>query len=208
MQDLIILGTGVHAAEMAQIIVRTNRIAPTWNLIGHIAPGDTAEGSEFYGNPVLGTRDVIDQYPDALFVPDNEFPKELPVADDQLTSLIDPSCFVHPSAVVDKACVLYPNCFLGVNAKLGRQVFALANTTINHDDVIGDRSVFSTGVTLAGAVTVGADCYLGQGAVIRQFLQIGDGSLIGMGAVVVKDVEAGSVMIGNPARYLRDNKTT
>lgn len=60
-------------------------------------------------------------------------------------------------------------------------------------------------VTLAGVVHVEADCYLGQSCTIRQHLRIGKKSLIGMGAVVVKDVPPNSVMVGNPARRIRDN---
>jgi acetyltransferase-like isoleucine patch superfamily enzyme len=60
-------------------------------------------------------------------------------------------------------------------------------------------------VTLAGGLYVEADGYIGQGCQIRQQLRIGRKSLIGIGAVVVKDVPAGSVMVGNPARLLRGN---
>ena len=207
MQDLIILGTGVHAAEMAQIVARINAVTPTWDLIGHIAPGQTVETAEFYGTPVLGTRDTVEDYPRAMFVPDNEFPKNLPVAPERLASLIDPSCFVHQTAEIGRGCVLYPGCFVGVRARLGDQVFCLANAIINHDDTIGARCVFAAGAILAGVVTVETDCYLGQGCMIRQSLRIGKGSRIGMGAVVVKDVGPGSVMVGNPARPLRRNES-
>ena len=36
MRDLLILGTGVHALEMVEIVERVNRAAATWNLIGLI----------------------------------------------------------------------------------------------------------------------------------------------------------------------------
>ena len=39
----------------------------------------------------------------------------------------------------------------------------------------------------------------GQSAAIRQGVRVGDGALVGMGAVVVKDVEPGVVVMGNPA---------
>jgi len=205
MQDLIILGTGVHAAEMAQIVERVNAVAPTWNLIGHIAAGETVEIERCRGRPVLGTADVVDDYSDALFVPDNEFPKALLVAPERLVSLVDPSCFVHHTARIGRGSALFPGCFVGMDAKLGDQVFCLANATINHDDSIGDRCVLAAGVILAGHVTIGPDCYLGQGCMIRQFARIGRSSLIGMGAVVVENVESESVMAGNPARLLRIN---
>jgi len=76
---------------------------------------------------------------------------------------------------------------------------------VNHDDVLGDRVIMASGACLAGGVRVGHGCYLGQSCTVRQRLTIGERSLIGMGAVVISDVEPGSVMVGNPARFLRKN---
>jgi acetyltransferase-like isoleucine patch superfamily enzyme len=59
---------------------------------------------------------------------------------------------------------------------------------------------------LAGEIHVEADCYLGQSCTVRQKLRIGRGSMVGMGAVVIADVEPNSVMVGNPARKLRERR--
>ncbi len=204
-QDLIILGTGVHGLEMAEIVRRINRVAATWNLVGFIAPDDQAQrvGEVRCGLPVLGTSDVLGRYPGAMLVPDNEFPHDLPLPGERVTSLIDPSTFVSPAAKIGPGCVIYPNCFVGHNAQLGQRVFSLAGSVINHDDVLADRVVLCSNVSLAGHVHVEADCYLGQACTVRQFVRIGRNSLIGMGSVVLRDVEPDSVMVGNPARRLR-----
>lgn len=52
-------------------------------------------------------------------------------------------------------------------------------------------------------VTVGDDCWLGANAVICPGVTIGDGCIIGAGSVVTKDIPAGSIAAGNPARVLR-----
>jgi maltose O-acetyltransferase len=39
-------------------------------------------------------------------------------------------------------------------------------------------------------------------ACVRPFINVGAGARIGAGAVVVKDVEPGAVVVGNPARPL------
>jgi sugar O-acyltransferase (sialic acid O-acetyltransferase NeuD family) len=203
MKDLIILGTGVHAAEMAYMVERINLCQSAWNFLGHIAPGDGGTAAELAGNPILGAIKTLTEYPDAAIVADNEFPKSVDIPNDRLINLIHPSATVHPTVVMGKGCVIYPNCFIGLNAHIGDRVFALSGVTINHDDVIGDRTILASGATLAGCVTVEADCYIGQSSTIRQHLRIRQNSLIGMGAVVIKDVEANSVMAGNPARRIR-----
>lgn len=206
MQDLIILGWGVHGVETAHIVERINRVKPTWNLLGHLAPKEPVRGDDFHGHPFLGTIADLANFPGARLVPDNEYPKTIPLPEDRLVSLVDPSCYVHPTAQIGKGCVIFPNCFIGFRAKIGNRAFILSNSVVNHDDVLHDQVVLASGVTLAGFVVVETDCYLGQSCTVREFLRIGRGSLIGMGAVVIKNVEPNSVMAGNPARLLRQRK--
>ena len=209
MKDIIILGTGVHGAEMAHIVERINRENPTWTLLGHIAPKAT-DKKEFAGRHILGSvenmEELLSLHPDAALIADNEFPKTVPVPMARWATIIDPGCYIHPTARIGRGCVIYPHCFVGLNAVLGDRVFMLSGCTINHDDVLEDNVVAASGVTLAGCVHVEAGVYLGQSCTVRQYLRIGGNSLVGMGAVVVKNVPPDSVMAGNPARKLRDKK--
>ena len=206
MRELLILGVGVHGAEMAEIVERVNQAQPTWNLLGFLSADGKAVGEDRNGHPVLGTLDDLGRYPNACLVPDNEWSRSAAVPRERLVSLIDPSSFVSRTATIGGGCVIYPHCFVGLNATLGDYVFCLSGCVINHDDVIQDRVVLASKVSLAGFVHVEPDCYLGQGCTIRQFQRIGQGSLVGMGAVVVADVEPNNVMVGNPAKKLRDRE--
>lgn len=56
----------------------------------------------------------------------------------------------------------------------------------------------------AEPVSVGANVWIGGGAIVCPGITIGDDAVIGAGAVVTKDVPAGVLAVGNPARPVRD----
>lgn len=206
MRDLLILGTGVHALEMVEIVERVNRVSPTWNLNGLISAEEKQVGQTFNQVPVVGLPGDWSRYPKAALVPslaDLRAMGDIPI--ERCVSLIDPTTFISRTAFIGRGCVFYPHCFVGLNARVNDFVFCMTGSVINHDDIIGERTAITSGVQLAGSVSVGPNCYLGQACNIRQLLTIGRHSFIGMGAVVVKNVEDDSVMAGNPARKIKNN---
>ncbi|MFI8090050.1 sugar O-acetyltransferase [Streptomyces sp. NPDC086080] len=52
-------------------------------------------------------------------------------------------------------------------------------------------------------ITIGDNVWLGGGVIVCPGVTIGDDSVIGAGAVVTKDIPAGVVAVGNPARPVR-----
>lgn len=205
MKDLVILCGGQNSFEISDIIDRINACKRTWNLIGFVVTDNLKDIPEVNGYPVLGTCDVLHKYPNANIVVIGTVLKNMhDVPLDKCVSIIDPSCSVSKTAKIGRS-VIFPNCFIGLNAQIGDYVICLSGSIINHDDVIGDGAFITSGVRIAGNVKVGAGCYLGQSCSIRQDLIIGENSFIGMGSVVVRDVPPNIVVVGNPAKKLRDN---
>jgi len=112
------------------------------------------------------------------------------------------------------------HCDYGYNISLGRGVFLNFNCVIL--DVvkvtIGDRTQIGPGVQILTAdhprdatqrraglefgrpVAIGADVWIGGGAIVLPGVSIGDGAIVGAGAVVTRDVAADATVVGNPAR--------
>ena len=44
---------------------------------------------------------------------------------------------------------------------------------------------------------------IGAGSVVLPGLTIGEGAMVGAGSVVTKDIPAGEIWVGNPARFYR-----
>jgi acetyltransferase-like isoleucine patch superfamily enzyme len=55
--------------------------------------------------------------------------------------------------------------------------------------------------TMVDRTSIGADCWIGDGAVVMA--DLGDGVTVGAGSVVTRPVPAGSVVVGNPARPIQ-----
>jgi maltose O-acetyltransferase len=53
-----------------------------------------------------------------------------------------------------------------------------------------------------GDVAIGSRAWIGYRAVILPGVTIGEGAVVGAGAVVTKDVEAFTIVVGNPARKI------
>ncbi|PNS17420.1 hypothetical protein CAC42_7103 [Sphaceloma murrayae] len=59
------------------------------------------------------------------------------------------------------------------------------------------------GPELGAEVVIGDDCWIGGNATILPGVRIGRGSTVGAGSVVTKDVAEYSVVVGNPAKFLK-----
>ena len=128
--------------------------------------------------------------------------------------------FAH---VGDGAVVRPPfHCDYGYNISLGRGAFLNFNCVVL--DVvpvtIGELTQIGPGVQILTAdhprdpeqrrrqlefgrpVTIGANVWIGAGALVLPGVTVGDDAIIGAGAVVTRDVQAGATVAGNPARPL------
>ena len=57
-----------------------------------------------------------------------------------------------------------------------------------------------------GEVRIGNNVFIGVNAVILRNVTIGDNSVVGAGSIVSKDVPSCSVVVGNPARVIKELK--
>ena len=113
---------------------------------------------------------------------------------------------------------------LGSNITVGDRVAVNFNLTALDvaPIVIGDDSLIGPGVQLltpthpidpaprrakleaAEPITIGRNVWIGGGAIVLPGVTIGDDTVVGAGSVVTRDLPAGAVAVGNPARVVRE----
>jgi len=107
---------------------------------------------------------------------------------------------------------------IGNRVKISSHSFLCEGVRIEDDVFVGHGVVFINDIdprsTIDGRPQSDADwtviatricrgASIGSGAVILGGVTVGEEALVGAGAVVTRDVEPGTVVVGNPARFLR-----
>jgi len=75
---------------------------------------------------------------------------------------------------------------------------------IAHNVEIGKNSLIIAKSVLCGSVKIGENVWIAPGSIILEGVNVGSNSIVGVGSIVLKDVEPNSLVIGNPARKIRD----
>lgn len=124
------------------------------------------------------------------------------------TAYIASSASVCRDLKVAEYAFLNHGCMLGPNVEIGRYtMFGPRVSVVGGDHVYGTPG---TPIIWAGRplfvpkTYIGADCWIGFGAIIIAGVSIGNGAIVAAGSVVTKDVAPYSIVGGVPARFIRN----
>ena len=126
-------------------------------------------------------------------------------------------CVILPKAQIGENCNICSHCLIENDVKIGNNVtiksgvqlwdgitlednvFVGANVTFTNDKY--PRSKSADWQCLTTIVKKGAS--IGAGTTVLCGITIGENAMIGAGSVVTKDVPAGELWLGNPAKFVR-----
>ncbi|MET9105402.1 acyltransferase [Streptomyces zhihengii] len=120
-------------------------------------------------------------------------------------SYVAAGAYLTGSLHAGRDCTINPYTVVRGQVRLGDAVRIGAHTSLlgfNHTMSDPDTEVFRQPLSSKG-ITVGDDVWIGSHVVVLDGITIGDRAVVGAGSVVTKDVAAGSIVGGNPARILR-----
>jgi acetyltransferase-like isoleucine patch superfamily enzyme len=118
---------------------------------------------------------------------------------------IGDNCLVGTNSVLDG------NCKIGSNVSIQTDAYITTGTIIEDNVFIGPRVCTTNdkymyyGAKIAAPI-IKKGARVGGNSTLLPGVVIGEGAIIGSGSVVTKDVPPGKVVVGNPARIIKEVK--
>jgi UDP-2-acetamido-3-amino-2,3-dideoxy-glucuronate N-acetyltransferase len=114
---------------------------------------------------------------------------------------------IQKGVKVGRRCKISSHTFICEGVTLEEEVFVGHNVTFINDRypraTNGDGALQSEADWQCIATRVKRGASIGSGATLLCGVTVGEGAVVGAGSVVTRDVPAGAVVAGNPARVLR-----
>jgi acetyltransferase-like isoleucine patch superfamily enzyme len=122
-------------------------------------------------------------------------------------------CEIGEDVVIGRGSLVENDTTVGARTKIQADAYVTAYSTLEEDVFIAPcvvttndnfmgRTEERLGLTAGPTIRRGAR--VGGGAVVLPGIEIGEEAFVGAGAVVTKDVPPRTVVVGNPARAIRD----
>ena len=122
-------------------------------------------------------------------------------------------CVIGDDVVIGSGSLVENDTTIGARTKIQAEAYITAYSTLEEDVFIAP-CVVTTNDNFMGRTekrhelikgpTIRRGARIGGGAVLCPGVEIGEEAFVGAGAVVTKDVPPRVVVVGNPARVLRD----
>ncbi len=126
-------------------------------------------------------------------------------------------CVVLPQAVIGEDCNICSHCFIENDVRIGDRVTVKSGVQLWDGVRIEDDVFIGPNVTFTNdryprskqypdhfeQTVIRRGASIGAGSVILCGIEIGEGAMVGAGSVVTKNVPAGELWVGNPARFVK-----
>lgn len=114
------------------------------------------------------------------------------------------SMVIEDDTWIGQACYFHSAGGINIGRAVGIGPGVKILTSMHKDDELS-KPILLSDLDVA-SVVIENGCDIGIDSIILPGILIGEGAIVGAGSVVTKDVEAYTIVAGNPARLLRERK--
>jgi len=204
MSRLYIIGAGGMARECKDLLEALGRADELEAFVEE--PAERSAETTSDGLHVVDVRDLPKPAPDVRLtcaigsLRRKRLLDRLEQAGYQFETLVDPRAIVRSTAIIGAGSIVMAGAIVSDRVAVGRHSIVNFQCSVSHDVTIGDCCTLCPGVHVGGWAKVGAQTWLGIGAVLRDRVSVGARSYVGAGACVVDDIGDGVLAYGVPAR--------
>lgn len=213
MHDIVIIGAGGLAKEVAFLIDETNKQQKKWNILGYIVEDEKKIGKKNGKYTVYKTDYWLKNHKSELHVAfgigDPKLNQKLSNSYKKNRNLHYPN-IIHPNFVGDLerikmsiGNIICAGNIFTTDIKLGSFNIFNHNCIIGHDAVIGNYNVINPSVILAGGVKIADRNLVCTHVKIIQCIKICSETKIGVGSIVMNNISKKGTYFGIPAKLLR-----
>ena len=199
MRELVIVGAGGFAREVAWLVQRINRVSPTFRLLGFCDDAPDRQSGQCGGYPLLGPVENLNgQVTFFCAIGNNRNRKAVSERAEALghtpVSLIDPTAQLAPDVEVGAGCLIGIDSIVSVGSCLGRGVIVNHRVCVGHDVTVGDYAQLCPGVCISGGCGIGAGALMGTLSGIIPLKRVGADATVGAGTFALRDVPDGTTL--------------
>ena len=208
---IAIIGAGGFGREVLSLIKAINKIKPTFEVLGFLDNG-IEKGRLIHDLPILGSINEIEKLRIKQVVLAIGNPQTRKAIVEQIDTQVSFPNIIHPSAIfqdierttIGTGCIICAGNIFTTDIVISNYCIINLSCTVGHDAELGDFTSIMPGVNISGGAKLKRCVYVGTGAKLIKATSIGADAVIGAGAVVDIDVLEKEVVVGVPARPLKD----
>jgi len=117
-------------------------------------------------------------------------------------NIIDKTATIGPNVKMGTGCIIKRYVGLSCDVSVGDYVFIQAYTAVGHDAKIGNYCHLNTNSFMGGYAELADGVVMQTHAILLPHKKAGEWSTIGAGSVAIRNVKAGTTVMGVPAKLI------